>query len=167
VFGYIRAMTAIMRSKKNQSVTKRLQLVCSTTAILLLALAASGSETVPPASDPPGAPVRLQRNAAATTLPGDFTIFRNGNLQLYLGDRDVPLKTVAPAELSTLPATVTAPALDKLVDIYPAALPASAGDTLTLYGTHPRTIRYHPSSPDLPPSLQNMTPEVMKLRRRF
>jgi len=134
---------------------------------LLLALAACGSEAAPAASDPPGALVRLQRNDAATTLPGDFTVFSNGGLQLYLGDRGALRKTVAPADLAGLQATLADPALGTLADIYPATLPANAGDTLTIYGAHRRMIRYDPSSPDLPPVLERLISEVMELRRRF
>jgi hypothetical protein len=134
---------------------------------LLIAMTACGAETSTPASDPPGALVRLQRNAAATTLPGDFTVFSNGGLQLYLGDRGALRKIVAPTELAGLQAALNDPALDTLADTYPAALPASAGDTLTIYGAHRRMIRYDPGSPDLPPVLQNFMHEVMKLRRRF
>ena len=54
-----------------------------------------------------------------------------------------------------------------LTATYPARLPATAGDTLTLYGAHRRTIRYDPSSPDLPPVLQRLIREVMGLRGRF
>src|SRR3954471_23636944 len=53
------------------------------TAALLLALSACASATPAPAADPPGALVRLQRAENATGLPGDFTVFGNGNLQLY------------------------------------------------------------------------------------
>src|SRR5262245_42223171 len=156
-----------MRPRMNQSAAIRLKLAWRGLAILLLALAACGRETTPLASDPPGALVRLQRNAAATTLPGDFTVFSNGGLQLYLGDRGALRKTVAPTDLAGLQATLEDPALETLADMYPGTLPASAGDTLTIYGAHRRTIRYDSSSPDLPPVLQRLTDEVMELRRRF
>jgi len=111
--------------------------------------------------------VRLQRNTAATTLPGDFTVFSNGGLQLYLGDRGALRKTLAPADLAALQAALNDPALDTLADTYPAMLPANAGDTLTIYGAHRRTVRYDPSSLDLPPMLQRLIREVMGLRGRF
>jgi hypothetical protein len=111
--------------------------------------------------------VRLQRNDAATTLPGDFTVFSNGSLQLYLGDRGALRKTVAPADLAGLQASLNDPALDTLADTYPATLPANAGDTLTIYGAHRRMVRYNPNSPDLPPALQRLIGEVMQLRQRF
>ncbi len=144
-----------------------LKLACIVVVFLFLALAACDSETAPTASDPPGALVRLQRNDAATTLPGDFTVFSNGSLQLYLGDRGALRKAVAPADLAGLQATLAEPALDTLADTYPATLPTSAGDTLTIYGAHRRLVRYDPSSPDLPPMLQRLISEVMELRRRF
>ena len=124
-------MVANMHPGMNQSVTTHLKLAGIAVAFLLFALAACGSETTPLASDPPGALVRLQRNDAATTLPGDFTVFSNGGLQLYLGDRGALRKTLAPADLAGLQATLKDPALDTLVDTYPATLPARAGDTLT------------------------------------
>ena len=144
-------MVANMHPRMNQSVATHLTLARVAVAFLLLALAACGSATTPIASDPPGALVRLQRNAAATTLPGDFTVFRNGGLQLYLGDRGALRKMVAPADLAGLQAALNDPTLDRLADTYPATLPANAGDTLTIYGAQRRTIRYDPSSPDLPP----------------
>ena len=134
---------------------------------LFLVLSACGSDTSSPASDPPGALVRLQRNSGATTLPGDLTVFSNGGLQLYFDDRGALRKTVAPADLAGLQAALTDPALGSLADSYPATLPARAGDTLTIYGTHRRIIRYDPSSPDLPPVLQRLITEVMTLRSRF
>jgi hypothetical protein len=136
-------------------------------AWLLVAVTACGAETSTPASDPPGALVRLQRNAATTTLPGDFTVFSNGSLQLYLGERGALRKTLAPADLAALQAALNDPALDNLAETYPATLPASAGDTLTIYGTQRRTIRYDPGSPDLPPVLQRLIGAVMRLRGRF
>ena len=111
--------------------------------------------------------MRLQRNAAATTLPGDFTVFSNGGLQLYLGDRGALRKTLVPPDLTGLQAALNDSALDTLADIYPATLPTNAGDTLTIYGAHRRMIRYDPSSPDLPPVLQRLIREVMGLRGRF
>ena len=134
---------------------------------LFLALSSCGSDTSAPASDPPGALVRLQRNSGATTLPGDLTVFSNGGLQLYFDDRGALRKTVAPADLAGLPAALTDPALSSLVDSYPAILPARAGDTLTIYGPHRHIIRYDPASRDLPPVLQRLIAEVMALRSRF
>jgi len=156
-----------MHFRRNQSVAIHLKLTYIGVVCLLLALAACGSETTPIASDPSGALVRLQRNDAATTLPVDFTVFSNGGLQLYLGDRGALRKTVPTADLAGLQATLNAPTLDTLADTYPATLPARAGDTLTIYGAHRRTIRYDPSSLDLPPVLQRLIGEVMGLRRRF
>jgi len=149
-----------------QSVATPLKLACVAVAILLV-LAACGSETTSLASDPPGALVRLQRGSDATSLPGDFTVFSNGSLQLYLGDRGALRKTLAPADLAGLQATLNDPALDNLADTYPATLPANAGDALTIYGAHRRMIRYDPSSLDLPPVLQRLISEVMGLRGRF
>jgi hypothetical protein len=160
-------MLAIDAPRRNRSVVTHLKLACMAVAFLFLALAACGSETAPAASDPPGALVRLQRNDGATTLPGDFTVFSNGGLQLYLGDRGALRKTVAPADLAGLLAALNDPALDTLADTYPATLPAIAGDTLTIYGAHRRMVRYDPSSPDLPPVLQRLVREVMLLRGRF
>ena len=134
---------------------------------LLLVLSACGSDTTSPASDPPGALVRLQRNSGATTLPGDLTVFSNGGLQLYFDDRGALRKTVAPADLAGLETALSDPALSSLADSYPAILPARAGDTLTIYGAHRRIIRYDPTSPDLPPVLQRLIAEVMTLRNRF
>jgi hypothetical protein len=148
-------------------VVAHLKLACIAVVSLLLALAACGSETAPTASDPPGALVRLQRNDAATTLPGDFTVFSNGNLQLYLGDRGALRKTVAPADLAGLEAALNDPALDTLADTYPATLPSNAGDTLTIYGAHRRMVRYNPNLLDLPPALQRLIDEVMQLRGHF
>src|SRR5262245_8784613 len=156
-----------MHPKTKQSTATDLKLVCIVVAFLFLTLAACGSEAAPTASDPPGALVRLQRNNAATTLPGDFTVFSNGNLQLYLGDRGALRKTVAPANLAGLEAALNDPALDTLADTYPAALPTNAGDTLTNYGAHRRMVRYNPNSLDVPPALQRLIDEVMRLRGRF
>ena len=160
-------MVAIDAPRRNESVVTHLKLPCIAVVFLFLALAACGSETTPITSDPPRALVRLQRNDAATTLPGDFTVFSNGGLQLYLGDRGALRKTLAPADLAGLQAALNAPALDTLAATYPATLPANAGDTLTIYGAHRRTIRYDPSSPDLPLVLQRLISEVMGLRKRF
>ena len=156
-----------MHPRMKQSVATRLKLACIAAAFLFLALAACGSETTPLTSDPPGALVRLQRNDAAPTLPGDFTVFSNGGLQLYLGDRGALRKTVAPADLAGLDAALADPALGTLADTYPTTLPAGAGDTLTIYGAYRRLVRYDPSSPDLPPILQRLIGEVMQLRGRF
>jgi hypothetical protein len=148
-------------------VVTQLKVACIAVVLLFRALAACGSETTPITYDPPGALVRLQRNDAATTLPGDFTVFSSGSLQLYLGDRGALRKTVAPADLAGLQASLTDPALDTLADTYPATLPTNAGDTLTIYGAHRRIVRYNPSSSDLPPALQRLIHEVMVLRGRF
>src|SRR5262245_24119802 len=156
-----------MHPKTKQSTATDLKLVCIVVAFLFLTLAACGSETAPAASDPPGALVRLQRNDAATTLPGDFTVFSNGSLQLYLSDRGALRKTVAPADLTGLGAALNDPALNTLADTYPATLPANAGDTLTIYGAHRRKVRYDPNSLDLPPALQHLIGEVMRLRGHF
>ena len=143
------------------------KVACIAVAVLLLILAACGSETTPLASDPPGALIRLQRNGAATALPGDFTVFSTGGLQLYLDARGALRKTMAPGDLAGLQAALSDPALDRLADTYPATLPATAGDTLTIYGAHRRLVRYDPSSPELPPVLQRLISEVMGLRERF
>jgi hypothetical protein len=148
-------------------VTTSIKLAWGSLVCLLLALAACGSDATLPAGDPPGALVRLQRNSAATTLPGDLTVFSNGGLQLYLDDRGALRKTVAPADLASLLAALDDPALSRLADSYPATLPAGAGDTLTIYGAHRRIIRYDPSSPDLPPVIQRLIAEVTALRKRF
>ena len=134
---------------------------------LVALLSACGGDTSAPASDPPGALVRLQRNSGATTLPGDLTVFSNGGLQLYFDDRGALRKTVAPADLAGLQAALNDPALGSLADSYPATLPARAGDTLTIYGAQRRIIRYDPISPALPPVLQRLIAEVMALRNRF
>jgi hypothetical protein len=135
--------------------------------VCLLALAGCSSDTASPASDPPGALVRLQRNSGAATLPGDLTVFSGGGLQLYLDERGALRKTVAPADLAALRAALADPGLSALADSYPATLPASAGDTLTIYGPQRRSIRYDPNSPDIPPALQRLIAEVTALRRRF
>ena len=144
-----------------------MKLACGTLVCLFFALTACGSDTASPASDPPGALVRLQRNSAATTLPGDLTVFSSGGLQLYLDERGALRKIVAPTDLAGLQAALSDPALSSLAESYPATLPARAGDTLTIYGAHRRTIRYDPGSPDLPPELQRLVDEIMNLRRRF
>ena len=144
-----------------------MKLACGTLVCLFLVLTACGSDTTSPASDPPGALVRLQRNSGATTLPGDLTVFSNGGLQLYLDERGALRKTVAPTDLAGLQAALTDPALSSLAESYPATLPARAGDTLTIYDPHRRIIRYDPSSPDLPPELQRLIAEIMNLRKRF
>src|SRR2546426_183689 len=115
-----------------------MKLTWSVLVFFLVALAACGSDTTSPASDPPGALVRLQRNGAAATLPGDLTVFSNGGLQLSLDDRGALRKMLAPADLAGLQAALNAPALGSVADSYPATLPARAGDTLTIYGAHRR-----------------------------
>jgi hypothetical protein len=156
-----------MHPKIKQSVATHVNMACIAVVVLLVVLAACGSEATPLASDPPGALVRLQRNSAAATLPGDFTVFSTGGLQLYIDARGALRKTVAPADLAGLQAALNDPALDKLADTYPATLPANAGDTLTIYGACRRMIRYDPSSLDLPLVLQRLIREVMSLRGRF
>ena len=149
------------------AVTTARKIVWGVFVCLLLVLTACGSDTASPASDPPGALVRLQRNSGATMLPGDLTVFSNGSLQLYLDDRGALRKSIAPTALAGLQAVLTDPALSSLAESYPATLPARAGDTLTIYGTQRRVIRYNPDSPDLPPVLQRLIAEVTALRRRF
>jgi hypothetical protein len=134
---------------------------------LLLALSACVPATPVPAADPPGALVRLQRAENATSLPGDFTIFGNGSLQLYLGERGALRKTVPLEDLATLRAAIDDPAIAALAEAYPATLGAGAGDTLTIYGALRRTVRYDSRTLDLPPLLQRMVAEVMRLRGRF
>ena len=151
----------------NRHASLPLHLAWIAVAWLLIAVTACGDETSTPASDPPGALVRLQRNDAATTLPGDLTVFSNGSLQLYLGDRGALRKTVPPADLAGLQAALNDPTVSTLTDTYPATLPANAGDTLTIYGAQRRTIRYDPGSPYLPPVLQRLIGAVMGLRGRF
>jgi hypothetical protein len=138
-----------------------------TTALLLVALAACGSGAPALASDPPGALVRLQRNDGVATLPGDLTIFSGGSLQLYLGERGALRKNVDPAELASLQSALSDPGLAGLAATYPATLPSGAGDTLTIYGAQRRVVRYNPNAPDLPPALQRLISEVMRLRQRF
>src|SRR5262249_34537778 len=150
-----------MYLRRNRFVVTQLKLVCIAVAFLLLALAACGSETAPAASDPPGALVRLQQNDAAATLPGDFTVFSSGSLQLYLGDRGALRKTVAVADLSGLETALADSALDTLANTYPATLPTNADGTLTIYGAHRRMVRYNPGSLDLSPALQRLIQEVM------
>ncbi len=136
-------------------------------AALLLALSACDPATPAPAADPPGALVRLQRAENVTSLPGDFTVFGNGSLQLYLDDRGALRKAVPLEDLAALQAAINDPAIANLAEAYPATLPASAGDTLTIYGAKRRTIRYDPSALDLPPLLQRLLAEVLRLRGRF
>jgi hypothetical protein len=149
------------------AVTTSLKMAWGALVCLLLVLTACSSDTTSPASDPPGALVRLQRNSGATMLPGDLTVFSNGGLQLYFDDRGALRKTVAPTDLAGLLAVLTDSALSSLAESYPATLPARAADTLTIYGIHRRIIRYNPDSPDLPPILQRLIVEVTALRRRF
>lgn len=94
----------------------------------------------------------LQRNDAATTLPGDLTVFSSGSLHLYLGDRGALRKTVAPTELAGLEAALNDSALDTLAETYPATFPTNASDMLTIYDAHRRMVRYDPGSLDLPPA---------------
>ena len=134
--------------------------------VLLCSLAACGSAPTAP-SDPPGALVRLQRADNATTLPGDLTIFSTGDLQLYIGDRGALRKQVPLADLSDLQTALADPALRTVADTYPATLPTGAGDTLTIYGARRRSIRYDQRALNLPPALQRVVSEVMRLRGRF
>lgn len=136
-------------------------------AAVLLALSACVPAPPAPAADPPGALVRLQRAENAASLPGDFTVFGNGSLQLYLGDRGALRKAVPPEDLVALQAAIGDPAIAALAEAYPATLPAGAGDTLTIYGAQRRAIRYDSRALDLPPPLQRLVAEVMRLRGRF
>jgi hypothetical protein len=134
---------------------------------LLLALSACDPATPAPAADPPGALVRLQRAEDATSLPGDFTVFGNGSLQLYLGERGALRKTVPLEDLAALHAAINDPAIADLTAAYPATLPAGAGDMLTIYGPQRRMVRYDSRTLDLPPPLQRLVSEVMRLRSRY
>jgi len=134
---------------------------------ILLALSACIPTASAPAADPPGALVRLQRAENAMSLPGDFTIFGNGSLQLYLGERGALRKAVPLEDLAALQAALNDPGVAALSEAYPVTLPAGAGDTLTLYGAQRRTIRYDSRALDLPPLLQRLVGEVMRLRGRF
>jgi hypothetical protein len=134
---------------------------------VLLALSACVPATPAPAADPPGALLRLQRAENATSLPGDFTIFGNGSLQLYLGERGALRKIVPLEDLAALQAAINDPSIATLAEAYPDTLPTGAGDTLTIYGTQRRTVRYDSRTLDLPPLLQRLVGEVMRLRGRF
>jgi hypothetical protein len=134
---------------------------------LLLALGACVPAAQTPAADPPGALLRLQRAENATSLPGDFTVFGNGSLQLYLGERGALRKAVPLGDLAALRAAIDDPAVATLAEAYPATLPAGAGDTLTIYGAQRRVIRYDARALDLPPPLQRLVGAVMQLRGRF
>src|SRR5262245_36764777 len=103
-----------MYLRRNRFVVTQLKLVCIAVAFLFFTLAACGSDTTPITGDTSGALVRMERNDAATTLPGDFTVFSSGSLQLYLGDRGALRKTVAPADLAGLEAALSDPALGTL-----------------------------------------------------
>jgi hypothetical protein len=111
--------------------------------------------------------VRLQRAENAPSLPGDFTVFGNGNLQLYLGERGALRKAVPLEDLAALHAALNDPAIATLAEAYPATLPAGAGDRLTIYGALRRTVRFDSRALDLPPLLQQLVGEVMRLRGRF
>ena len=139
---------------------------CAALALLIFIVTACGSEPAAPA-DPPGALVQLRRADNADSLPGTLTIFSSGDLQLYIGDRGALRKQVPAADLSDLQTALSDPGLSIVADTYPATLRAGAGDTLTVYGAHRRSIRYDPRSPDLPSALQRVVSEVMKLRARF
>jgi hypothetical protein len=104
----------MMCGRRNLAVAISMKLAWGTLVCLLLVLSACGSDTSAPASDPPGALVRLQRNSGATTLPGDLTVFSNGGPQLYFDDRGALGKTVAPADLAGLETALSDPALSSL-----------------------------------------------------
>ena len=137
------------------------------TIALLLALNACAAATPAPAADPPGALARLQRAENATSLPGDFTVFGNGSLQLYLDDRGALRKAVPLEDLAALQAALNDPAVATLDEAYPATLPVGASDTLTIYGSQRRTVRFDSRALALPPVLQQLVGEVMRLRGRF
>jgi hypothetical protein len=137
------------------------------TGALVLVLSACVPATPAPAADPPGALVRLQRADNATSLPGDFTVFGDGSLQLYLGERGALRKAVPLEDLVDLQSVLNDPATSTLDEAYPATLPAGAGDTLTIYGALRRTVRFDSRVLDLPPQLQRLVGEVMRLRGRF
>lgn len=153
-----------MRSAVKQSIATYLLWL---TGALLLALSACVPATPAPAADLPGALVRLQRAENATSLPGDFTIFANGSLQLYLGERGALRKAVPLEDVAALQTALNDPGVAALAEAYPATLPAGAGDTLTIYGALRRTVRYDSRARDLPPLLQRLVGEVMRLRGRF
>ena len=155
-----------MRPAVKQSIAKYMWPLWIT-GVLLLALSGCTPATPVPAADPPGALVRLQRAENATSLPGDFTVFGNGSLQLYLGDRGALRRAVPLEDLAGLQAALNDPAVAALAEAYPATLPAGAGDTLTIYGALRRTVRYDSRMLDLPPPLQRLAGEVMRLRGRF
>jgi hypothetical protein len=135
--------------------------------LFFLVLTACASEATVPTADPPGALVRLQRGADATSYPGDLTIFGNGNLQLYIDDRGALRKSVPLTDLTGLQEALANPALTTLAGSYPATLAAGTGDTLTIFGAQRHSIRFDPRTPDLPPALQRLVSEVMRLRSRF
>ena len=155
-----------MRCAVNWPLTRGKRWIRVALAILLFLLTACGSEPAAPA-DPPGALVQLRRADNADSLPGTLTIFSSGDLQLYIGDRGALRKQVPAADLSDLQTALSDPGLSTVADTYPATLRAGAGDILTIYGAHRRSIRYDPQSPDLPPALQRVVSEVIKLRARF
>jgi hypothetical protein len=155
-----------MRPAVKQSIAKYMWPLWIT-GVLLLALSGCAPATSAPAADPPGALVRLQRAENATSLPGDFTVFGNGSLQLYLGDRGALRRAVPLEDLAGLQAALNDPVVAALAEAYPATLPAGAGDTLTIYGALRRTVRYDSRTLDLPPQLQRLVGELMRLRGRF
>ena len=63
-----------MRLMVNRDISISMLLTRIAVALLLFVVSACAGASSTPVSDPPGALVRLQRNAAATTLPGYRTI---------------------------------------------------------------------------------------------
>jgi hypothetical protein len=156
-----------MTRQVNQSAAAALHALRIAVTLCFLGLSACASEPSAPAIDPPGALVRLQRGADTTSYPGDLTIFGNGTLQLSIGDRGALRKSVPLTDLTGLQGALADPAVYTLAGVYPATLPAGAGDTLTIFGVRRRSIRFDPQTPDLPPALQRLVSEVMRLRGRF
>ena len=134
--------------------------------VLVLLLSACAPAAPAPAADPPGALVRLQRAENATSLPGDFTVFGNGSLQLYLGERGALRKTVPLDDLAALQAAINDPSITTLAEAYPATLPAGAGDQLTIYGAQRRMVHYD-SRARSATTIAASIGVVMRLRGRF
>jgi hypothetical protein len=156
-----------MTRQVNQSAVAALHALRIAGMLFFLVLTACASDATAPAADPPGALVRLQRGADATSYPGDLTIFDNGNLQLYIGDRGALRKSVPLTDLTGIEEALADPAVYTLAGVYPTTLPAGTGDTLTIFGAQRHSIRFDPQTPDLPPALQRLVREVMRLRGRF